>query len=230
MRGQELNVDGEFIRDVPARLLQKGRVDQDVEVIVAHNSREGGLFSDVRVEDDEGFRKYFHNLLPGLSKEKMDILAAEVYPEDFSGANLYTDQTTRLMLAAGESAFDCHAFATSLAYRNRTRGYYFDMCPGIHAQDTSYSLFDGEEADMFGVEIDRPTAERMQDWIIDFAMLGDEPGSSVRQLPIYGERAMLLHVRDDVEAPSEFQEVVDRAAGSRCQFWLNDVLGKEHHG
>lgn len=230
MRARELNVDGVFIRDVPAQLLQEGRVDQDVEVIVTHNSREGGLFTDVRVEDDEGFREYFHNLFPSLSEKNMDILATEVYPEDFSGANPYTDQTARLMLAAGESVFDCHAFGTRLAYSNRTRGYYFDMCPGIHAQDTSYSLFDGEEADLFGVEIDRLTAETMQDWIIDFTMLGDGPASSVRQLPIYGERATLLHVTDQVESSTEFQEVVDRAAGSRCQFWLNDILAKEHRG
>jgi len=220
----ELNVDGRFLRDVPARILAQRKVDRSVEVLVAHNSREGGLFSDTRVQDDEGFRGYFSNLLPDLPPDKLDVLATEIYPLDFSGALPYRNHTERLMLAAGESIFDCHALATNLAYENNTRGYYFDMCPGIHAQDVSYSLYNEEETDIFGVSIDGDTAEQMQSWIVDFTIMGNRHGSKTRELPVYGPDARILHVKNRESTDAEFPIMKDPAANSRCRFWLEDVI------
>ncbi|CAI4213871.1 unnamed protein product [Parascedosporium putredinis] len=170
------NVDGDFIPDYPARLLYEGKLDQSVDLLVAHNTGEGVLFSDPRVQDDEGFRAFFRNLLPNLP-EGIDALAQDV-----------------LVLAVSESLFDCHVLGLNLAYGNRTRGYLFDECPGLHAQDASYSLYNGETSDVFGLPIDVVTAETMQDWIVDFALAGTEPGSAARRLPVFGDEANIMRI------------------------------------
>ncbi|PKS08063.1 hypothetical protein jhhlp_006675 [Lomentospora prolificans] len=219
------NVDGTFIPDLPARLLYEGRLDRSVELIVSHNTAEGVLFSDPRVQDDEGFKAFFRNLLSNLSPQLIDKMATEVYPPDFSGTQPYKTHTERLVLAVGESLFDCNAFGLNLAYNNRTRGYLFGKCPGLHAQDVSYTLYRGQATDVYGLPLDGPTAEIIQDWLVDFTLLGDVVGSSARQMPIFGEDARVLQVRD-ATTPKKLEVVRDPSANHRCRFWLEAAMAE----
>ncbi|KAJ2997957.1 hypothetical protein NUW58_g488 [Xylaria curta] len=86
------NVDGQFIPDEPAKLLTRGLVDKSVDLIVARNSAEGLLFVDPRVQNETGFEAYFQSLMPTVPRTRISQLAT-VYPEDFSGAQPYKDQT-----------------------------------------------------------------------------------------------------------------------------------------
>lgn len=202
----------------------QNKIDQSVDILVAHNSNEGIMFTDPRTEGDDTFRAYFANLLPDLSSEKLDIMATEIYPLDFSGTQPYKNHIERLVLAVGDCLFDCYAFGMNLAYENRTRGYLFDICPGVHAQDVSYSLHDGEETDYFGRPIDFLAAGAMKSWIVDFTLMGGRHGSAARQLPIFGSTARILHVGKQDATESNFTVVKDPAANPRCQFWLDGVF------
>ena len=197
-------------------MLTGKRVDSAVRVIVAHNSDEGLLFTNPGVSDEAGFKAFFQELLPNVPAASIDTIANNIYPPDFSGAQPYTTMTERLKLAVGEGLFDCNALAISLAYSNNTRGYLFDICPGMHAQDVSYTFFNGESEDSLGLLIDSPTADMMQTWFADFTILGEESGSVAEQLPVFGPGASVAHIDGTTDANA----IQDPAANSRCQFWL----------
>lgn len=193
------------------------KVDADVSLIVAHNSDEGLLFTDPRVSDEAGFKSLFQALMPNVAAAKIDELAAGVYPPDFSGAQPYADMTSRLKLALGEALFDCNAFATSVAYGNETRGYLFDVCPGMHAQDEGYTFFNGESADSLGLLIDAEVADAMQGWFVDFTIRGVEGGSEAAELPVFRADAQVALV----DSSGAFDAVRDPAANERCRWWMN---------
>jgi carboxylesterase type B len=210
------NVDGLYIPELPARSLAQGKVDKAVSVIVAHTSDEGLLFTNPGVQDDAGFKNFFQSFMPNVPATKINTLASQVYPPNFSGSQPYTTQTERLKLAIGEALIDCNAFGLHTAFGNATRGYLFDVCPGLHAQDVPYAFFNGETSDFLGLLINAGVAGTLQDWIVDFTLLGAESGSSVTQLPLYGSTGQVLQV-------PTFSSVQDPARNQRCHFWLNDL-------
>ena len=154
--------------------------------------------------------------MPNVPAAKINTLASQIYPPSFSGSQPYTTQTGRLTRAIGEAFIDCNAFGLNTAFNNATRGYLFDICPGLHAQDVGYTFFNGETSDSLGLLIDAGAAGRVQDWIVDFTILGDGSGSSVTQLPVYGSTGQVLRVPG-------FSSVQDPAKNQRCRFWLNDL-------
>ncbi|PKS11014.1 hypothetical protein jhhlp_002773 [Lomentospora prolificans] len=215
------NVDGILIPDEPIRLAAQRKVDEAVKVIVAHNANEGLLFTNPDVQDEAAFKQFFQNLMPNVPSQKINTIASDIYPPDFSGVQPYRTMTQRLSLAVGDALFTCNSFAISLAYSNMTRGYLFDICPGMHGQDVSYTFFNGERADSLGLLVDRPTAGKMQSWFVDFTIFGDASGSSATQLPVFGSGAQVAHINGGTTFPS----VQDPAASARCRFWLNGFSG-----
>lgn len=151
--------------------------------------------------------------MPSLPPAKLNTLATTVYPPDFSGALPYTNQVGRTKLAIAEGLIDCFAFGTSLAYANRTQSYLFSIFPGMHAQDTSYTFFNGVSKDGLGIPVAAQTAEKMQRWFVDFAT-----GVEVAEIPAYGAGASVVNVTG-----TAFPVVRDPAANERCRFWLGGL-------
>ncbi len=207
-----------FIPDYPGELLSAGVVDKQVKVIVAHNLDEGLLFTDPRVSDDAGFRAYLSGLMPSVTASRINVLATQIYPPDFSGAQPYRDQLGRTKLAIAEGLINCFAFGTSLAYTNQTRSYQFSLFPGMHAQDEAYTFFNGDSADSLGIPISSSVAQTMQRWFVDFAMLGDGAGSTATQIPVYTAQANVVSITG-----SGYPVVRDPSANSRCRYWLTGL-------
>jgi hypothetical protein len=212
------NVDGFFIPDYPGRLVAQKKVDSTVQVIVAHNSNEGLLFTDPRIQDQAGFKSYFAALMPSISSTKIDQLANTVYPPDYSGAQPYINPTQRVTLAIGEALINCLAFGLDTAYNNATRGYQFAAFPGVHAQDVPYTFWNGETTDSFGLPVNGTIAQKMQSWFTDFTILGTTGTSAALQLPTYGSQATVLNITGN-----GFPTDRDPAANSRCNFWLTGL-------
>ncbi|KAK1756998.1 Alpha/Beta hydrolase protein [Echria macrotheca] len=212
------NVDGLFFPDELVRSLSSRRVDSSVDVIVAYNLNEGLLFTDPRVTDNTGFKNYFAGLMPSIPASKINQLATTVYPEDFSGAQPYTTQIQRLVLAVAESLIHCNAFATDLGYNNQTRSYKFSVWPGVHSADTSYTFYNGQPVDNFGFPINATIAQHFQKWWVDYTTLGEGSGSSITEIPIYTSQAKILNITDT----GNFV-VRDPAAGARCRFWIDGL-------
>ncbi|KAK3342036.1 Alpha/Beta hydrolase protein, partial [Lasiosphaeria hispida] len=212
------NIDGLMVPDHPGKLLTAGKVDKRVKVIVAHNLDEGLLFTDPRIPDDAGFKSYLAGFMPSLPTSKITVLASQIYPPDFSGAQPYTNQVGRTKLAIGEGLISCFAFGTNLAYSNQSRSYQFSVFPGMHAQDTSYTFNNGQDADFLGAPIPASAVQLMQAWFTDYATLGDGAGSTASQIPVYTAQANVANVTGSGAAA-----VRDPSANARCKFWLTGL-------
>ena len=212
------NVDGLFVPDYPAKLLLNGRVDRNVDIIVAHNLDEGLLFTDPRITNEAGFKAFLSGFMPSLPAAKINTLASTIYPPDFSGAQPYTSQVERTALAVGEAFMDCYAFGVNLAYRNESRSYQFSIFPGFHAEDVDYTFWNGETTSGLGIPIVASTATTMQRWFVDFTEKGDAVGSSARNIPVYTSAANVANITG-----TGFPTVRDPAANPRCRFWLEGL-------
>ena len=212
------NVDGLIVPDVLARSLAKGRVDQNVELIVAYNAAEGLLFTDPRVQNDSSFEAYFAGLMPSVPAAKIHALSTTVYPADFSGAQPYKTQTERLTLAVSEALVSCNAFGLHLGYANKTRAYKFSVFPGVHGQDVSYTFFNGESGDSLSIPIDGNIAVAMQRLFADFVRTGTASGSTATQIPVFTAQAKTLNITNAGNTV-----VTDPAANWRCRFWLDSL-------
>ncbi|KAK1750997.1 Alpha/Beta hydrolase protein [Echria macrotheca] len=212
------NVDGLFVPNYPYKLLAAGKVDRNVDVIVAHNLDEGLLFADSRVSNDTGFRAFLSGFMPSVPASKINTLATAIYPPDFSGSQPYTTQTGRVILAVAEAFLDCSSFGVNLAYRNQSRSYLFSIFPGMHAEDLSYTFNNGETANNLGVPVVASVVPIMQRWFVDFVVKGLAPGSAARDIPVYTSAANVVNITG-----TSFPVVRDPAANSRCRFWLDGL-------
>ncbi|KAK5662492.1 hypothetical protein OQA88_8404 [Cercophora sp. LCS_1] len=212
------NVDGLFFPDYLSHSLATRKVDRTVEVIVSYTLQEGLLFTDPRVQNNTAFKAFFAGLMPSIPAPKIDALAA-VYPEDFSGAQPYRNQTQRLTLAVSEGLILCNAFANHLGYNSQSRAYKFSLFPGIHAQDVGYTFWNGEPADSTGIPINGAAATTLQRWIADFTVSGAGPGSTASQIPVYTSQAKTMNITDSGSS------VVfpDSASNPRCRFWVEGL-------
>ncbi|CAK7201818.1 hypothetical protein SEUCBS139899_004533 [Sporothrix eucalyptigena] len=214
------SVDGTYITNYPGNLLTQGKVDHVIQVIVAHNLDEGLLFTDPGVTNDTSFEAFLSGFMPSIPTSKITQLATEIYPADFSGNVLpYTTQTERVTLAIGEGLVTCFALGTGIAYGNTTHDYQFSLFPGIHAQDTAYTFWNGETTDTLGIPLEVLVAQTMQTWFTDFAAGTLFSSASSSPLPaLYGSGASTTNITS-----GGLTAVHDPAANSRCQFWLTGL-------
>ena len=212
-------MDGVFFPDQLVKSLATGKTDKNVEVIVGHNSWEGLIFSDPRVQNNTAFKAHFQQLMPSIPAAKINEMATTVYPEDFSGAQPYTTQTQRMVLAMSEIIVQCNAFATHLGYNNQTRAYLFDVFPGVHAQDVAFTFYNSGETDFFGAPVNEPVADFWQTYIADFARAGTAAGSTAALLPKYTSAGKTLRITPNGNTVDN-----DPARNARCRFLVQGLF------
>lgn len=212
------NIDGGYIPASPGVLYATGQYDKSIKMIVGHNSNEGLLFTDASVNDQAAFVNNIQNFAPRASPEQVQTIATVLYPEDFSGARGYKTQTERLAIAMREGVVESFSFAlkTALGQNNQTFSYVFGQFPGIHAQDLSYTFFDGEPVDAFGSPIVPSLAKIVQSAVIQFTLTGDPnvAGGPLPPLPLYGPTGTSLFFNSTVVA-----NIADTDASDRSLFW-----------
>ncbi|KAH8201795.1 hypothetical protein TruAng_004059 [Truncatella angustata] len=99
------------------RALNERQLDQAVNVMVSHNSLEGGFFFDPNVRTEADFQSWLFRSIPGLNNSQVDHLMRSLYPAAFDGSFGYIDQGTRQMSLWGEAVFDCN-----FLYMNKAKG------------------------------------------------------------------------------------------------------------
>lgn len=217
------SIDGDFLPANQFTMLQAGRFAQNVDVIVAHNANEGLLFTDPRVQDNNALISYLTGLMPSVSPATIQNIATNIYPEDFSGALGYTTPTERLALLNSEAIVGCNSNALEKAFGSVLRpsdvantgsasGYLFSVNPAIHAQDLSYTFFNGPTTDFFGNSVDSAVADQLQSIILDFAIQGRKNLAPPAPSPLNSSSLLALNV-------SGSALVQDPTSDSRCVTW-----------
>lgn len=216
------NIDGEYIPASPGVLFASGQYDKSISMIVGHNANEGLLFTDPSVNDQTAFVNNIQRFAPRASPEQIQQIATVLYPEDFTGAQEYTTQTERLSIAMREGVVESFSFAlkTALGQNNNSFSYVFGEFPGIHAQDLSYTFFNGEAADTLGLPIATSLAKIVQSAVIQFTLTGNPnvPGGPLPVLPLYGPSGQSLFFNSTFAA-----NIADTDASSRSVFWQTEL-------
>jgi len=211
------SVDGDFVPDLPGKLLAQGRFAKDLNVMNGHNGNEGLLFTSPYILTDGAFRTYLNDYFPGASAATIDYIANTLYPPVYDGSYGYVNQVGRQSLLITEAVFTCNSYYLDMAYNNETYSYFFDVLPALHGEDIRYTFFNGPALDMYTQQpINATVAVALQDYITSFAEDGS-PDTSVTPVPVfqmYGANAMVQQL-----TTMGIQMTRDPAANARCAWW-----------
>ncbi|KAF8865650.1 carboxylesterase family protein [Acephala macrosclerotiorum] len=208
-------VDGDYIPDTLGRLLLHGEFDPTINIISAHNSNEGYIYTDPSATNSSALETYSSIYFPAASSGVIDYISDTLYPAIYDGSQPYTTPFERLDLLISEMMIVCNSRYISTAKGNHTWNYMFSVGTGHHGADVVYTFYDGG----FNAPVANATvAEMMQRYLVAFASRGN-PNAFVEEdglgrWPRYGSEAKV------VDFNGTFVDVrEDTAKNARCDWW-----------
>lgn len=210
--------DGTYVPDYPQVLLAEGRFNHDVKVLPAHNSLEAAPFVDSSISTEADLVAQLQANYPEVSNATLNAILA-LYPL----ADYENSQFLRGVQIASDAFFSCTTRYLALAFDNNTYNYLFSYPPGYHAEDTSYTFFNGDTStsdDGYPVDVD--LAYALQDYIVGFTMSGNpnaSPAGTTLEFPVYGSNATVLEL-----AFNGLLTTVDDLKNDRCPWWQQAII------
>ncbi|KAK2629200.1 hypothetical protein QTJ16_000020 [Diplocarpon rosae] len=214
-------VDGTMVPAMPGQFLAGGQFDASVKVMVAHNAREGELFSSPFVTNETSFELNVRRAFPGASDRGVADIAA-LYPPAYNGSSGYTTPVQRMATVHADATFVCHTRWLNQAFQNNTYAYHFATLPGYHGVDIAHTFYDGSPGrTIFGSAVDVPVATALQDYMTSFVMTSrpNRAGSPNPAFPLYGpaQNTLLLNTTGLGTV------MADPSSAQRCEFWQKGV-------
>ena len=190
-----------------------------------HQLREGVVFTRPYAVDDLSFADLVRSWIPSANASVISHVTNTLYPSILDGTQQYTNQLERSILFVSDYIVNCHSYWINHAFGNQTYGYQFSVPPGVHAQDTEYTLFNGPgSTDTYGT-LNATVARGLQKYITSFAQTGAPEGQGeYPAFPSYGS-GTILNLTDD-----GFTAIPDLTANQRCSYFQNipeEPLGGE---
>ncbi|CZR61889.1 related to cholinesterase [Phialocephala subalpina] len=208
-------IDGDYIPDILGRLLLHGSFDPTINIISAHNSNEGYVYTDPAATNSSALSTYLKIFFPTISPSVLDYVSQVLYPAIYDGSQPYTTPFERLDLLISEMMIVCNSRYISTAKGNQTWNYMFSVGTGHHGADVVYTFYDGGFNDPVA---NATVAEMMQRYFMSFMSTGD-PNAFVEEeglgmWPKYGSEASV------VDFNGTFVDIrEDPAKDSRCDWW-----------
>jgi carboxylesterase type B len=212
-------VDGEFVPDLPGKLLLEGKFNKNVKLLIGHNANEGLLFTSPFYNTTEAIGDYINLAFPAAPPGVGRYILEELYPPPSPNNTLpYTDNIGRAAFLTAEAFFTCNTNYLSRAFDNATYDYLFSVPPAIHGQDIPYTFYGTgsnlTNSSAFPVPVNQTIAVALQNYITDFAQTGSPNGEGVPQFDLYGPQAQVLNLGQD-----GFTKIKDQTANERCAWW-----------
>jgi carboxylesterase type B len=217
-------VDSTFVPEYLGKLLRSGQFDHSVEVMVAHNSDEGPLFTDPHIVDDDSFDAFVATLFPSGNETLIDYVTNVLYPPIFDGSQLYSSNLERAVLLNSDILVGCNTFYLDTAFLNSSFAYLFAIPPGTHGSDLPYTFYSGPFDSSYDTEAFNATiASILQDYILNFAKYRN-PSTGMKGVggfARYGGSAQVMEL-----GTKGISMTTDPAANERCRWWQ---LGLDWH-
>lgn len=218
-------VDGSFVPELPGKLLLKGNLFKEINVMVGHNSNEGLRYTTPASAIPGGYRKYINQIFPEIQPNVTDTILHGLYPPIYDGTYEYSDPIGRASLATGDVAFQCNTDYLNRAFGNCTYAYLFSVPPGLHGQDVRYTFYNGGASkDINGKDINATVALKLQDYITSFTLTGEPTSPGGPEFPIHGSDAWILNLGN-----KGFEVKRDLAANPRCAWWQKRLYYQPEH-
>ena len=160
---------------------------------------------------------------PSATTAQLEYINNTLYPPDFSGAQPYTDQFGRVALLDADTFNVCWTVLLAATYAPNSHNYIFSVPPGFHAQDLSYTFYNG-----FGYEVNITVAHVLQGYVANFALNGNPNGAGLPQFPAWTpdlktvetDKAAALNGAQVVNLTTSGFPIVTEDAAGRCGFWF----------
>lgn len=215
-------VDGEFVPNLPGKLLESGGFDHNVKVMVGHNANEGAYFTPPYVTDTSMIKKQLKLVIPGIPDSSIEYITGTLYPDpaNANGAILpYKHNYERANLIISEAIFTCQTNFLSTGFHNETYSYLFAVPPALHGFDVPYTYYDGSTTSEASANVNPMVAIALQEFITSFAENGVPEAKGVRQFNQYGLNATVLRFN-----VSGIDEIPDSNANARCNWWQGGLF------
>lgn len=205
--------DGAYVPDFAEASLQKGHFDSSPQLMIGHNSNEAALFVPPTVDTEEELIASLQPVFKTFRPDAVEYLLNDLYPPPGEDTP-YSTQNERALLLVAESSFACNTRFLAVAFGNETMNYRFQVPPGFHGQDLSWT-FHHENQTL----LNNALAESMQTYFTTFAKSGyggleDTDLDNIINWPMYGENAQLVTFGLEGLGTAE-----DDTKNSRCSFW-----------
>lgn len=213
-------IDGSLVQADPKLSLRRGEFDQSVKMVISHNSYEGLVLVPV-VHTDGDYFSLLKNILTTANSTTIEYIANVLYPPVFDASMGYVDNYQRAARTAGDAIINCNAAVLGTAYQRDSYGYYFDVYPGIHAQDIGYTFYNpGDNASSYSLvetgTVNQTIALTIQDYITSLAKSGfpESAFDGLSSIPTLGHHAIAVSLNS-----SRVGLIHDPAVNERCK-WL----------
>ncbi|KAK7531183.1 acetylcholinesterase precursor [Phyllosticta citricarpa] len=217
------SVDGFFVPADPKTLLNHRQFSRRLNILTAHNSNEGVLFTPP-LNSDADFQNWARDSFRYAQPSVLSHITDTLYPNRLDGSLGYRDQVARAALLISEAVFTCNTVGLASAYDNNTFGYFFSVFPGIHGQDSGLTYYvpgqryagGGGDSYVASLPVNETLAFALQDYVVSFAAKG-RPDSAVDGVPevkMYGDEARVVEL-----ASGGLGEIRDPASNDRCAWW-----------
>lgn len=178
-----------------------------------HQLNEGVVFTRPWVSDNPSFAALVQFWIPNANASTISHITDILYPAIFDGTLPYDDQLNRAIVFVSEYVITCHTNWLDRAFQNKTFGYQFSVPPGVHAQDTEYTFYNGPGTTDAYMTYNATVAQALQQYITSFAISGTPSGQGhYPAFPAYGN-GTLLNLTDN-----GFPQTRDSTANQRCLF------------
>ncbi|KAF7956493.1 hypothetical protein EAE96_003831 [Botrytis aclada] len=229
-------LDDVFIPKPVSILLRDGDFWDDIDgIMVAHNSLEGLLFTDIKaVENDDTFATFIPDSLPGLKDEDVEYIVKDLYPLEDENAGVL-DKLLRGANATAELSTICNAVYLLDAFGDEgSYKYVFGIEPGVHGQDVGFSFYQkppSDPTDIYNTGKVLPSteivAQTLQAYIVGFVKEGDpNRGLIGPEFPVYRDGIVVLGSKEngsmigpEGEVKVEEDRWVDEGTRERCKWW-----------
>lgn len=218
--------DGGLVKEDPKVLLRRGEFDRSIKLVISHNSDEG-LVLVPAVHTDEEYETLIKHILTRANSSTIDYIIKTLYPPmSNESTGWYTNNYQRAAQTAGDIIIDCNAAALESAYKENSYAYFFDVLPGVHAQDTGYIFYTpNEKSSSYSLidtgSVNQTIAFATQNYILSFAKDGilNSPVDGLRSISTLGSQANTVRLSKDNITISH-----DPASNRRCQWWSLDLF------
>jgi acetylcholinesterase len=209
-------VDGLFAPDLPGKLLLQGSFDENLAVMVGHNSNEGLFFTNPALQTDTDYNDFISQLLPGALPAAVSYIEEILYPPIYNGSYPCTTPFQRAVFTLSEAAFTCNSNYLGRAFSNKMYAYQFSAGFGLHAQDVAYTFFNGPNTSVVSDTlpntslVDDTLAIALQEYLTSFAINGVPSAPGLPSFPHYGSDAELKNLN-----MTSIFEIIDPSANAR---------------
>ena len=211
-------VDGDYVPNLPIKLLLEGRFENRLSIMTGHNQNEASRFVPNRqIINETQYGNFLKEFFPPLQQrpDQLQLLTQQLYPSDFNGSQWYTNQVERTNLTFADALYVSNARAlNAAAFQGLGYAYKFTVPPAVHGTDLSYTFF--ETGDVPGVN--PGVAITLQKYITNFALTGDLNGAGLLLFPLTLKGAVVQKIGGQGIGPM-FDEGGTHQVTQRSQFW-----------